>query len=162
MKKNTGYSVQQVEKEIVITKEFGKRASIHNTPEYKTLLKLRQDNPDFSVVYKTVQIKKSKETHKGLTYGRMEEHIRKQPDGENNIIEFEKVKAHYSSNCRYAKVKKWFLSNFKDYNDDYVSDAVDNPEDTENSVDSENPAGAENLPAAETKMDIAPVVRDAA
>jgi len=48
-----GYKVNHVECTIVITKEFAKRAGNINTCEYEIIVRLRKDNPTYSVRYKS-------------------------------------------------------------------------------------------------------------
>jgi len=135
-KKNQGYNVDFVECKIFITKEFAKRASIKKNPEYKLLLELREENPEYAIDYKAVEISASKNTYNGLTYERMENYIKTQP---NNVVlmeEYKKARAYFRNDCRYAKVKKWFLATFENYNDDYPSNITEKSEDNNVPVDS--------------------------
>ena len=124
-KTNTGYKVNHVEGEIVITKAFKNKASVQRTPEYKTLLSLKKENPSYSIVCRTATVSSGKVTHKGLTYKRMEDYINMQPNNVVYIAQYKAAKEYYDSKSRYAKVKKWFLETFKNYSDDYVSLAVE-------------------------------------
>ncbi|MCL2375613.1 MAG: hypothetical protein FWC82_03735 [Firmicutes bacterium] len=112
MKKNKGYSINHVEAAIIITKDFGKRASIDGTIEYDTLRRLRDENPAYAVKYRTVMANADKRTHKGLSFAQMETYIKKLVTGKELIDEFKKVKEHYKDTpACYANVKKWFFAN---------------------------------------------------
>jgi len=128
---NTGYRVNHIEEEIVITKAFEQKASVQRTREYKILLQLKKENSTYSVVKRTVTVATSstKVTYKGLDYDRMANYIKSLPDSENNLIKFEKVKEFFPAKGRYAKVKKWFLEKYKDYSDDVLG--FENDEDSD-------------------------------
>lgn len=115
MRRNrNGYTINYAKNTIVITRDFGKKASVYGSAEYDMLKALRQENPKFTVAYKTVKEKENKKTHKGLTFDLMELYIEILHN--EYLSQFEAVKEFASTkNGKYAITKKWFLEKFPNY-----------------------------------------------
>ena len=104
--------INQMERTIVITKAFYKKACMYGTNEYYDLQKAISENRDYRIVFKTSE----KKTYHGLTLERMKEYIKTQPDCEENLKSFEAVKkVAKTKGALYPLTKKWFLERFKDY-----------------------------------------------
>lgn len=106
--------VDYVNETIFVNKPFMKAAGIVGSKEYEELLAVRHDNPTFTVELRTITKNGGKQTHHGLDYAKMEEHIRRtHPDDEQHMALFEDVKYRASfSKGSYAIVKKWFLERY--------------------------------------------------
>ena len=105
-------------KTLTISKAFDKRASIYGTDEFKALHGAIQDT-GYSVIVKTIQ----KNSHKHLTFKRMEEYILTQPNSEANLTEFKAVKEIAKvKGSAYPLTKKWFLAKFPEYKLNEVSE----------------------------------------
>ena len=116
--KNFNIKINPIDETITISETFYKRASKYGTAEYKALRNAFKENRTFEVVFKTSE----KNSHKGLTFKRMETYIRTQPNSEANLKVFEAVKVVAKSKGRlYPLTKKWFLKNFPEYKNNEVS-----------------------------------------
>ena len=69
------YEVDFIESKIIVSKKFYQAAKTINTPEYKTLVQLRTENPGFAVELRTIQKKEGKKSYRNLTYENMREYI---------------------------------------------------------------------------------------
>ena len=104
--------------EIIMSRNFEKRASIVGSEEYRQLQLVRQDYPHFAVVRRQIKKAATKVTYAGLTYAYMEKYIQTH-EGADTV---EEVMAEYRelrliSEChgkarRYPAIKKWFLNKF--------------------------------------------------
>ena len=110
------YEVDFIESKIIVSKKFYQAAKTLNTPEYKTLVQLRTENPGFAVELRTIQKKEGKKSYRNLTYKNMEEYIITLEGEEsenlkefNNVLKLSKVQAG-----PYAYVKTWFLKKYGD------------------------------------------------
>ena len=63
MKKNTGYEIDFVNEQIVVTKAFLKAAGTLNTSEYTELQNIRRENPGFAIVQREITKKDSKKSY---------------------------------------------------------------------------------------------------
>ena len=115
-KKQQAYNIDYITETITVTKKFLKAASVYNSPEYKLMKEIRADYPTFKFAEKEIAKKAGKTTHKNLTFEKMREHIIVR-DGEESetlkrydyLLEFYKTHAG-----RYAKIKSWYLEQYKD------------------------------------------------
>lgn len=115
-------TVNVIDKEIIISKAFYKKASTYGTNEYKALKKAMKENKGFDIVFKKTEGKK---TYNGLTFERMEEYIKTQPNSEENFKEYEKVKdVAKSKGALYPFTKNWFLTKFKDYKGEITENEI--------------------------------------
>ena len=48
--KNNSYSFDAITNTVTISKDFARKASQLNSPEYKALLQLRNDNPNIKII----------------------------------------------------------------------------------------------------------------
>ena len=71
MTKNANYNVDFFTSTIIITKKFYKAASVLNSPEYKEMMQLRRDNPDFTIVLREIKKKEGKKSYRNLNYENM-------------------------------------------------------------------------------------------
>jgi len=116
MTKSQHYEVDFMSSMIIVTRKFYKAASSFNSPEYKTLMQIRNDNPGFTIELRKINKKEGKKSYRNLTYKHMEEFIIAR-EGEksevlkefNNVLKLSRVQAG-----PYAYVKTWFLTKYKD------------------------------------------------
>lgn len=115
--KNT-LKIDFANRQIIMDREFAKNASNTFSAEYQKLQAVRAENPDFTVVRKTIRKNPKKETYKGLTYQYMEDYITTHEPRETRkavLDEFENMilisKCH-SQAFRYPVIKKWFLDRY--------------------------------------------------
>ena len=114
MTKSANYSIEFVTATIIITKKFYKAASVLNSPEYKEMMQLRRDNPDFTIVLREIKKKEGKKSYRNLNYENMRTFIENYETDDDaradRIKEFEKVmELSKVQNGPYAYVKTWFL-----------------------------------------------------
>ena len=105
-----------VEKTIVGSKRSIEKANKGLDPEFGELSKMLEAQPTFKVVVKQINAKEGKDTHKGLTYKRMESFINLLDNKEELMSEFRAVKK-YGDTCgsAYPSTKKWFLDTFPQF-----------------------------------------------
>jgi len=116
------YTVNYVDNTIEMTKKFAKAAGVLNTPEYKDLLAIRRDYPDFKIVIREIKKKAGKKTYKNLTVDKMRKLIVDWEGKDSDAAkEYEKVVAISSFQAGpYAYVKKWFLDRYTDKLEEYT------------------------------------------
>ena len=85
----TNYTINAAAKKIIITKKFEKAANVIGSNEYKDLVTLMKDFPEFSIKVKEIKKKKGKKTYNGLTIKEMRRFIESR--SENELILFDKV-----------------------------------------------------------------------
>lgn len=112
MKKNTGYEIDFVNEQIVVSKAFLKAAGTLNTPEYIDLQNARRENPGFAIVQREVTKKEGKKAYRNLTYKNMKEYIAAKEGKDSPILQqFDKIRALSKVQAGpYAYVKTWFLN----------------------------------------------------
>ena len=111
--------VNTIENTITVSESFYKKASVYGTAEYAELRNATLDNPAFKIVFKATERK----TSHGLTFDRMAEYIKTQPNSENRMREFEAVKAiAEAKGGKYPLTKKWFLATYPEYKKNEVSE----------------------------------------
>ena len=116
--KKTTYSINHINKTITLTKAYAKRANTPGTKEFRELVSLHKNFPDYDIVMRTATITAEKETHGGLTINWMTDYIKNYIQDDIAIAEFEEVKKFYKSmNGYYGKMKAWFLNKYPDYQD---------------------------------------------
>ncbi len=108
------YEVDFINGKIILTKKFYKAASILNSPEYKTMLQLRTENPGFEIVLKEIKKKEGKKSYRNLTYANMREYIITREGAKSETVaEFDRIHALSKVQAGpYAYVKTWFLSKY--------------------------------------------------
>ena len=111
---NKGYKVDFTEKTITITKAYAAKAGIYGTIEFNEFNAVRNANPDFRIVYKTISQNKNKISYEGLSVEKMSAFIQMN-FGNDAAVEFEKYVAVYDGEKgKYPIIKKLFLAKYKD------------------------------------------------
>ena len=119
MKKNV-VAVDMIAKTITITKAYYKRACTYGTAEYYEFRTIMSENTGFTVAFKTIE----KKTYKDLTFERMAEYIKTQPNSEKQLVVFAAVQnIAEKKGSKYPLTKKWFLKNYPEYKENEVSAA---------------------------------------
>ena len=80
MKKNA-VAVNPIAKTITISKAYYKKACIYGTSEYYEFRTVLSENEGFTVDFKVIE----KKTYKSLTFERMEEYIKTQPNSQKQL-----------------------------------------------------------------------------
>ena len=116
------YNIDFTTKTIELTKRFAKNAGVLDTPEYKELLAIRHDYPDFQIAIREIKRKAGKKTYKNLTIEAMRAFITEWEGEESEALTtFEKVVAISKVQAGpYAYVKAWFIKNYKDRLEEYT------------------------------------------
>ena len=96
---------------IIATKTTLKKASVPNSPEYKTLMKLMKQNPTFAVVVKEIKKAEGKKDYKGVNNKFIKEYI----SIKENADELEKQYKKAYEMGKFVMVRKWFLNTFKNF-----------------------------------------------
>ena len=111
------YTIDFTNNTITLNKKFAKEASRDiNSNAYKTICTLRRDYPDYTFVEKAIAKKKNKKTYAKLTFDAMREHIIT-VNGEDSTLltQYDYLMEFYKTHAgRYAKVKAWYLEQYKD------------------------------------------------
>jgi len=115
-----------VNKTIVGSKAAIERANKGLNPEFTELTEMLGQHPNFTVVTKTIAVKKDKKTYGKLTFDRMEEYIKTQYSDENTLkaklVEFKAIqKVAETKGAKYPLTKKWFLATYTEYKVNTVS-----------------------------------------
>ncbi len=112
---NPGYKFDHINRRIIITHAFHKKANVFGSVEYKALKKLRSELSDYSVEFTAPHRKTSARSH--ITLKQMIAFIDKQPDSERLKAELEQIRFPKDSvrPAPFAVVKKWFFTTFPNY-----------------------------------------------
>ena len=123
------YEVDFIESKIIVSKKFYQAAKTLNTPEYKTLVQLRTENPGFAVELRTIQKKEGKKFYRNLTYSNMREYIITREGEESDTMKaYDRVLALSKTQAGpYAYVKTWFLNKYPKYNEQLEEKAESKP-----------------------------------
>ena len=117
MKKNA-VAVNPIAKTITISKAYYKKACIYGTSEYYESRTVLSENEGFTVDFKIIE----KKTYKSLTFERMEEYIKTQPNSQKQLITFAAVqRIAEKKGSKYPLTKKWFLNAYPEYKANEVS-----------------------------------------
>lgn len=113
--KNTtaNYTINAATKEIIITKKFEKAANVINSNEYKDLVTLMKDFPDFKIKVREIKKNTNKKTYNGLTIDEMKRFISTRSQEESALFE-KVVEIAKHRKGTYAITKKWFLNKYKE------------------------------------------------
>lgn len=109
----TNYTINAAKKEIIITKKFEKAANTINSNEYKALVILMRDFPEFTIKVKEIKKKANKKTYNGLTIDEMKRFISTRSQEESALFE-KVVEIAKHRKGSYALIKKWFLNKYKE------------------------------------------------
>ena len=101
---------------ISISSAFEKRAFTPGTDEYRQLMAVRKDFPDFRLVTRKFKTNTKQEHYRGLTYDFMREYISAhEKDAKSVLAELDDqigiTKCH-SLHKRYPIIKAWFLERY--------------------------------------------------
>ena len=99
--KKTNIIINVLDKTIVVSKSYYKRACVYGTVEYTELRGAMMDNPEFKIEFKT----SDKKTYGGLSLEKMAEYIRTQENSEALLAELEKVEAIAKDSLYYNNSK---------------------------------------------------------
>ena len=116
--KNNGFTIDHVNKQIVVSKAFLARASQLGTQEFEKVRELMEMLPRYKFVQKeSIKKNPNKKTYRNLTYENMERYIRATEKNPDIVMErFHNIKERsHAQTSRYAYVKKWFLQQYPDY-----------------------------------------------
>lgn len=129
----TMYRVNHSNKTITVSPKFMKAAGILDTPEYKTMIRIREDNPTYEIVCEGNKKATKKNSYRNLTIDNMEIFIRNSQDDPRNLQtrldEFNSVKKLAKSQAsKYAYIKAWFLKTYGNEYNKYAKE-MENSED---------------------------------
>ena len=110
------YRINFKDEKIIITKKFAKEASVLNSDAYNIIKKLRNDFPNYPIIQKEIKKKRSKQSYANLTIQAMREHIALLEGKDSEMMrQFDYLYSFYESHRgRYAKMKAWYLEQYKD------------------------------------------------
>ena len=116
MKYSMGYEVLLVEKKIVMTKDFARKAAIVGTEEYARYMQLRGQYPTFTAARYTIEQKGDRESYGKLSYENMARLIAEWfPDNKEVLDEYESIKRKAKAYAgSYGYVKHWFLDKYQE------------------------------------------------
>ena len=118
--KTTSYNFDAINTVLTIPKDFARKASQLNSPEYKTMLQLRRDYPNLEIVMREGT---KKQAASGISFKQMEEFIKQCRDSESRMGTYERVKALSKvQRSPFKYVKEWFLTNYANYSENPVFD----------------------------------------
>ena len=106
-------------KTLTVTKDFMMKAGQFGTPEFEKALEAKRDFPGYTLVVRTIKRNSEKRTYGKLTYEVMAQFIASHEKDEAvrkaKLKEFELIKEWAKTQkAAYAKVKEWFLNEYKD------------------------------------------------
>lgn len=116
-----GYKIDVLNNKVLLTGSFLRAAGRLGTPEYKTMMDLRRELPEYKFEEETTTRKKTTNKNKNLTYQNMRGHIQAvygdTQKGKEALETLDKVVAlsKIQSNP-YKYVRDWFVNEFPNYN----------------------------------------------
>ena len=115
-------TIDHENKKIRLPKAFAKASGKYGSEEYKLLMKMKKDVPNYEVIVETTR-KQPRDNYKGLTYDYMERYIKTKANSEELMKEYFELRGigtGYDEIIRkasYVQVKKWFLAKFPEINE---------------------------------------------
>ncbi len=102
---------------VLVTKAFARNAQYFGTSEYRMWREILTDCPDAKMVTKSIKKNPNKRTAtKNMTYERMADYIRTQPNAQQKMAEFQKQIAMSKIQTNpYRCVLAWFCTEFENY-----------------------------------------------
>ncbi|MBQ3980950.1 MAG: hypothetical protein II631_02755 [Treponema sp.] len=101
---------------ISLSSAFVKKALVPGTNEYRQLMSVRQDFPEFRLVTRKFKTNTKQEHYRGLTYAYMREYISQhESDAKPVLDELDDqigISKCHSLGKRYPLVKAWFLERY--------------------------------------------------
>ena len=122
----TNIKINYAERQIEVTAAYLKKASVFGTEEFKELKQVRECEPEFKVVAKQAKKNSKKNTYSNLTFEAMEAHIKSFETDEAvraaRLNEFAQVRKYaVTRKAEYPLTKKWFLSNYKETYNNFIT-----------------------------------------
>ena len=110
------YSVDHMERKIILTKKFESDAKKLGYVSYEILKQLRIDNPGYELAMRTIKNKNPKSACKNLTYENIRRYIiAREGTGSNIEAQFDVIIIQAKKQKGpYAYVKKWFTKQYPD------------------------------------------------
>lgn len=110
------YSVDHMERKIILTKKFESDAKKLDSDSYKILKQLRLDNPGYELEMRTIKNKNPKSACKNLNYENIRRYIiAREGAGSNGEAQFDVILIQAKKQKGpYAYVKKWFMKQYPD------------------------------------------------
>lgn len=150
--KKTAIEVNVIENSIIVSKAFYKKASAYGSAEYAALREAMRDNPTYKISFKTIE----KKTYGGLTFEKMMDYIKTQPDSDKMLIKFAAVqRIAKAKGSLYPLTKKWFLNTFPAYKVNEVIEAEAKKLTAELAAEAEDEIAALISDSAETLSEVA-------
>lgn len=150
--KKNPVEINAIDNTITISKAFYKKASAYGSAEYVALREAMRDNPAYKIVFKTIE----KKTYSGLTFEKMMDYIKTQPDSAKMLIKFAAVqRIAKAKGSLYPLTKKWFLNAFPAYKVNEVKEAEAKKLTAELAAEAEAEIAALISDSAETLSDVA-------
>jgi len=115
-------TIDHENKKIRLPKAFAKASGKYGSEEYKLLMKMKKDVPNYELIVETTR-KQPRDNYKGLTYDYMERYIKTKANSEELMEEYFELRGigtGYDEIIRkasYVQVKKWFLAKFPEINE---------------------------------------------
>ncbi len=148
----TNITINAIEGTITVSNAFYKKASAYGSAEYAELRQAMLENPTFQIVFKTIE----KKTYNGLTFEKMTDYIKTQPDSDKMLIKFAAVqRIAKAKGSLYPLTKKWFLNTFPSYKVNEVIEAEAKKLTAELTAEAEAEIAALISDSAETLSDVA-------
>ena len=104
---------------IEMTKAESKAAGKIGTEEFKNMLTLMQQFPNYKILVVTRATTKKSGDFKGLTYDYMEKYIQAHDEDQSIMKEYQilrglsnEAQEALADSCSYQEIKKWFLGKF--------------------------------------------------
>jgi hypothetical protein len=105
-------------KRLIMDRTFDKNRRIVGSPEYDMLQRARADYPHYSVELRRIKKNPEKETYKHLNYAYMREYIRRHPQAELRMAEFEEKCLRAGKNDNpFHRVRDWFFAAYPEIDD---------------------------------------------
>ena len=110
------YSVNHMERKIILTKQFASEAKKLDSDSYKILKQLRLDNPGYELEMRAIKNKNPKSACRNLNYGNIRRYIvAREGVGSDAEAQFDVViRLAKKERGPNAYVKKWFMKQYPD------------------------------------------------
>ena len=111
-------TIDHENKKIRLPKAFAKASGKYGSEEYKLLMEMKKDVPNYDVIVEESKRKQPRDNYKGLTYDYMERYIETKENSKELMKKFNELRGistEYEAimkKASYLQVKKWFLTTF--------------------------------------------------
>ena len=110
--------LDHMNKNILISAAFIRAAADVESKEYKLLVEVCGNHPNYDVIKREIKKNPEKESYRGLTYAYMEQYILTHDLNGDILAYYEELKVRARCHSvRYAHIKKWFLETFPEIDD---------------------------------------------